>query len=96
MIKEIQRVWTAARSRLPEMQLFITMTNFSLALPPIKEQMHLEHFNSFIQKNMNFIPLLALAQFMVKIDHIHWKLATARATLQHWAQQLNILGPTTQ
>lgn len=93
MIKEIQRVQSAVRSHLPEKELFITMISFAL---PIKELMHLEHFSSFIQKNRNFIPLLPLSQFMAENDHIHWKPAAARMTLEHWAQQLNFPGETTQ
>lgn len=92
--KEIQRTYRMAHSRLPHMELYFPLINFSDQLPA-EEQAHLTKMNEYIRDTLNSIVDLPSARFGEEKYLIHWTTATAKAMLEHWTQNLNFQGPST-
>lgn len=88
-ITEIQKTYKIAKRILPQTEIIVPLINFSRVLPQAEQDM-LEHINSFIKKNLSFIPLLAATHFHVEKDGLHWRPTTAKALLTHWASHLNL------
>lgn len=89
-IKQLQHAVKRAQEQFPRARVWIPVINFSRTLKR-EEQGALEALNRYIRgKNINCISPLPNAQFSVTADRIHWTTATAKAMLDHWANELNL------
>lgn len=86
-IKQLQRIYKAAKYWFPYAEIWIPLMNSSRSLP-LQQQEALERLNAHIQAHMGFIPLLPSQDFKVDRDMIHWTPETAKVCSK--------IGPLTQ
>lgn len=91
-VKNVQGALRSTKHKFPYAQIWIPQVNFSPHLP-VEEQNNLDSLNSYLERNMPYIPLLPEARFQTEFDDIHWTPDTARAMFEHWTATLNSSTP---
>jgi len=89
MIKQLQKMISAAELKFPLCEIFVPQINFSPQLPP-QEQIRLAELNTFISTLSEYIPMLPSEQFKTESENnTKWSIETAKTMLDHWAVHLN-------
>ena len=88
--KQLQQLFSIARSRFPQARVRFPVINFSNRLEREQKQV-LEQLNRSIIKRNAYLPEINSLLFQVSPrDPIHWTAKTAQTMLNHWRSELNL------